>query len=279
MIPEGLGRGTALDRAIKIRLQQVSKVYPARPRPVWALDGIDLVAREGEFVSIVGPSGCGKTTLLQIVAGLEEASRGRVEVGCPPFQPRLGRVAYMFQDDLLMPWKTVVDNVGLSLQARGMGRSQARRRALEHLERFGLAGFAQAYPSALSGGMRQRVALLRTWLAAEEGGIVLLDEPLGRLDALTRMAMQGWLQQVWSRFRVTVLMVTHDIEEALFLSDGIYIMTPRPGRVMAKLAVPLPRPRTSAVRADPAFTRLKAEALNRLQEAGSLTLHGGRETP
>lgn len=268
-----------MKQAVKIRLDQVSKVYPARPEPVAALDDIDLVVHEGRFVSIVGPSGCGKTTLLQIVAGLEEATRGRVEVGHPPFPSRLGHVAYMFQDDLLMPWKTVVDNIGLSLQVRGKPRREARRRAMEHLERFGLAAFAHAYPSALSGGMRQRVALLRTWLAAREQGIVLLDEPLGRLDALTRMEMQEWLQEVWSEFRVTVLLVTHDIEEALFLSDEMYIMSPRPGRMVGRLAIPLPRPRTRAMRSEAAFVSLKAEALNRLQQAGSLASPLGREVP
>src|SRR5207302_11425478 len=181
----------------------------------------------------VGPSGCGKSTLFNILAGLVEPTSGRVLLDGNPPDNLLGRFDYMPQKDLLMPWRTVLNNTTLGLEIAGVSRRAARERALEAFPRFGLTGFEDAWPMSLSGGMRQRAALLRTFLAGRD--VMLLDEPFGALDAITRADMQEWLLGVWHSFERTIVLVTHDVDEAIFLADRVYVMSPRPGTMRAVL--------------------------------------------
>jgi len=226
------------------------------------LRDLTLEARAGEFVAILGPSGCGKSTAFSILTGGTPASAGEVLIdgsanGVPP-----GHFAYMPQSDALLPWRRVLENATLGLEVRGMAREEARERVRPLLATFGLDGFERSYPFQLSGGMRQRAALLRT--VVQECEVLLLDEPFGALDALTRTEMQRWLEAVWERFRWTVLLITHDVREAVYLADRIYVLSPRPATVVAELAVPLPRPRTTATLGDPLFAQLEAELLAQL---------------
>jgi len=229
------------------------------------IDGLGLRAGAGEVVGLVGPSGCGKSTLLELVAGLLEPTGGAIRVdGDPSAAGRLARCAYMPQRDLLLPWLTAIDNAGLAPRSRGASRAASRAAAAPLFERFGLAGFEASRPAQLSGGMRQRVAFLRTLLAGKP--VLLLDEPFAALDAITRAQMQEWLAVALAAGERTVLLVTHDVEEALYLCDRVVLLTPRPGAPVAELGSPSPRrsPR-SAVVADPAFVALRAGALAALE--------------
>jgi ABC-type nitrate/sulfonate/bicarbonate transport system ATPase subunit len=247
---------------INLKVTGLRASYTLDGRPVPVLDGIDLEARRGQFVSVIGPSGSGKTTLLACVAGLARPDAGIIEIDSAADAPRLGRVGYMPQKDLLLPWRSVLDNAILGLEVMGTPRDEARRRALDLMPTFGLQGFERHYPSALSGGMRQRAALLRTLLADQD--LVLLDEPFGALDAITRSQMQEWLLGLWDSLGKTIVLVTHDVEEALLLSDRVYVLSPRPARVTLALDVPLPRPRRYDAVTTPDFVRLKAALLNAL---------------
>ena len=233
---------------------------------VQALEALDLTVPAGEFTTVVGPSGCGKSTLFNIVAGLEEPDHG----GTIRFQDRpvraaalLGRVAFMPQRDLLLPWRTVVDNAILAIEIEGTPRNKARARARAMIPEFGLAGFEDQYPHQLSGGMRQRVALMRTFLFERE--LMLLDEPFGALDALTRSLMQRWLLDVWERHRRTILFITHDVDEAIFLGDRVLVMTARPGRVKLARRIDLPRPRPPTIVLSPEFIALKRDILDSIE--------------
>jgi NitT/TauT family transport system ATP-binding protein len=225
-----------------------------RFRDVEALAGVDLALAEGEIVAIVGPSGCGKSTLLELVAGLERPDAGAVDAPA---------AAYMPQKDLLLPWRDALGNAAIALEAGGTPRREARRRAAPLFERFGLGGFERTPPYELSGGMRQRVAFLRTLLPGRP--LLLLDEPFASLDSLTRGEMQSWLAGALEAEPRTTLLVTHDVEEALYLSDRVAVMSPRPGRIVAELEVGLPRPRPRRETVtDPAFVELKERALEAL---------------
>ena len=248
----------------KIRVESVSKSFDVDGRRQLVLDDIKLTVGEGEFVSIIGPSGCGKSTLLNIVAGLDSADSGTTSVEGTQGSSSLGQVGYMQQKDLLLPWRTVLDNTILGLELAGVPKRQARSRALELTETFGLDGFEGQYPYALSGGMRQRAAFLRTMLMDQE--VILLDEPFGALDALTRVQMQEWLLQLWDSLRKTIVLITHDMDEAILLSDRVYVLTPRPGRIATILEVDLPRPRSYEQVTEPAFSRLKSRLLKHLRE-------------
>ena len=230
----------------KLSIRNLRKQFPGPP-PVVAFDGISFDVADREFVSIVGPSGCGKTTLLHVVSGLEMQTSGTVAVDgvSVAAAKRTALCGYMFQKDLLFPWKRVLDNVALGLTLGGVSKKEARQRANALLEQYGLDGFARAYPPLLSGGMRQRAAVMRTLLV--DRPIMLLDEPFGALDAITRSVMQQWLVSVWEERRGTLLFITHDTEEAILLSDRVLLMSSRPGRIAMDLRIDLPRPRTEEV--------------------------------
>ena len=219
-----------------------------------ALDGLSLAVRRYEVLAVVGPSGCGKSTLLELLAGLQRPDAGEVVAG---------PCALMFQRDLLMPHRSAIGNAALALECRGVARAEARRQAAPLFERFGLAGFEGARPSELSGGMRQRVAFVRTLLAERE--TLLLDEPFGALDSITRAGMQEWLAQALADEPRTVVLVTHDVEEALYLADRVAVMSPRPGRIVSEIATRGARalPRREAV-ATPDFAATRQGALEAL---------------
>ena len=257
---------------------------------VEALRDLDLHVPAGSFVSILGPSGSGKSTLLGILAGLDAPDSGTVQllprgrilnegghVG-PPLQsnpqpairnPQLA-VGYMPQRDLLLPWRTALDNAAIGLEVAGMPKERARARVLPLLDEFGLAGFAGSYPPQLSGGMRQRVSFLRS--AVLERGLMLLDEPFGALDALTRASMHEWLLAASERMGSTFLLVTHDVEEAILLSDRVYVLSPRPGSVVGWLDVAIPRPRSLDSLNDERFARYRRQLLDMLRSSGALEL-------
>lgn len=253
----------------KLTIDSVSKVYRGTggAENVVALKDVGIEIGDGEFVSIVGPSGCGKSTLFNIIAGLIRPSSGSVLLDGTRPDDLLGSVGYMPQRDCLMPWRSVLDNTTLGLELSGTGRKEARAAARAEFERFGLAGFEDQWPAKLSGGMKQRAALLRTFLAGRD--LMLLDEPFGALDALTRANMQQWLLDVWSQDRKTILFVTHDVEEAIFLSDRVYVMSGRPGRVSLCVEVGLRRPRGPEVSMTPEFLMLKQKLLRPLEEAAA----------
>jgi ABC-type nitrate/sulfonate/bicarbonate transport system ATPase subunit len=230
-----------------LSFRKVTRRYGA----LTALAGIDLELRANEVTAFVGPSGCGKSTLLELVAGLQEPDEGEI---------RSRPAAYMPQRDLLLPWRDALGNAGLALECQGVARAEARRRAEPLFERFGLTDFERARPAALSGGMRQRVAFLRTLLQGRP--VLLLDEPFGALDAITRADLREWLAGALAEDPRTVLLVTHDVEEATFLADRIVVLSPRPGRVVADFPVGLPRPRSVT---DAAFAEVKARALEALR--------------
>jgi ABC-type nitrate/sulfonate/bicarbonate transport system ATPase subunit len=246
----------------KLRLEQVSMAF-ATPGSVFrALDPVTLAIPPGRFVSLIGPSGCGKSTIFNIIAGLLEPTAGRVMIDGVDATGTIGRVGYMLQKDLLLPWRTVLDNVILGMEIQGRPLRAARERALPLLRRYGLSGFEYLYPSALSGGMRQRAALLRTLLI--DSDVILLDEPFGALDAQTKLQMQEWLLQLWGDFGKTVIFVTHDIEEAIYLSDEVHVMGTRPGRVIETIAVAIERPRLRRSSMTPEFLAAKERCLDLL---------------
>jgi len=232
-----------LHRPGGVTVELVSRAFATRRGTVQALAGMSLRARPNEVVTVVGPSGCGKTTLLELICGLQTPDEGTVDSDPAALMP---------QRDLLLPWYSALDNAALALRAAGMGRAPARALAAPWLQRFGLGGFERARPAELSGGMRQRVSFLRSLLAGKP--VLALDEPFAALDAITRAEMQGWLAQVLASEPRTVVLVTHDVEEAVVLGDRVIVMSGRPGRTVAEVEVSLARPRA---RTDAAVTELR----------------------
>jgi ABC-type nitrate/sulfonate/bicarbonate transport system ATPase subunit len=264
---------------VGLAVDAVSKTYQRRSRrgevrEVAALDSVHIDVPPGSFVSLLGPSGCGKSTLFSIIAGLESPTTGQVLIDGQDCTGEQGLVGYMLQKDLLLPWRTVLGNVVLALEVRGVRRREAAELARPLLDQYGLGDFIDSYPAQLSGGMRQRAALLRTLLFHRP--VILLDEPFGALDAQTREQMQSWLLDIHADFNKTVVFVTHDIDEAVYLSDTIYILSGRPGRVIAELSVPLDRPREPSVTTSPAFTAIKEQARSLLVGA-TATGQGSRK--
>jgi ABC-type nitrate/sulfonate/bicarbonate transport system ATPase subunit len=248
-------------RIPRLELEDIVSTFEEGGQRLVALDGLSLTVGNAEFVALVGPSGSGKSTLLDIVAGLITQDSGTVRLDGEPTtaKQRLGQSAYMQQRDLLLPWRTTTGNAALGLEASGVSRAAAEQMVAAELGRFGLDGFDNAYPAQLSGGMRQRTAFLRTILPRKE--LILFDEPFGALDALTRSDLQAWLAGLWEQEQSSVLLVTHDVEEAVFLADRVVVLTPRPGRVAFELKISLPRPRTRTMIASSEFIRDRATLL------------------
>ncbi|WP_084689008.1 ABC transporter ATP-binding protein [Tatumella saanichensis] len=231
---------------------------------ITALNDVSLQVEDGEFICILGASGCGKSTLFNVISGLLPATSGQIYLDGEDVTRKPGQVGYMLQKDLMLPWRTVRGNITLSA-ALTRGVNAADNQQAETLaRRYGLGDFLDHYPHALSGGMRQRVAMMRTVAAGKE--VMLLDEPFGALDAQTRFSMQEWLLQIWRDLKRTVLFVTHDVDEAIFLADRIVVMTPRPGRIAEIIPVTLPRPRTLTDLTDDRFVALKRRIMGRLYQ-------------
>lgn len=248
-----------------ISVRNVNKTY--RNGTV-ALEGISFDVDEGQFVSLVGPSGCGKSTLLRVIAGLGEISDGEVLVeGLPPKQARRdsGDVAFVFQDATLMPWRNVLHNVELPLELRKVGSAERRTAASQALETVGLSDVAHSYPRELSGGMRMRVSLARALGAGPR--LLLMDEPFGALDEITRQHLNGELLSVCALAGWTVVFVTHNVFEAVFLSSRILVMSRRPGRIVAEVSVDLPHPRTPEIRTTPEFSAIVRQVIDLLEDA------------
>lgn len=246
---------------MQLHLEALSHQFSDRTVIHPVLEGIELTLEAGEFVSVLGPSGCGKSTLLNILTGLLAPTSGRICLNDNVVAHLRHQVAYMQQKDLLLPWRQALPNAMLGAQLQKVHRPRAQAEARVLFEQFGLAGFERHYPGQLSGGMRQRVALVRTLLTHRP--LWLLDEPFGALDSLNRMRLQRWMLKAWREHEKSVLMVTHDLEEALVLSDRIYVLTPCPARVHCVFAVPLPRPRD---RWGLAFARAKQTLWERIEE-------------
>jgi NitT/TauT family transport system ATP-binding protein len=234
-----------------LRLAGVARRFAARGGETVALDALDLEVPSGEFLAVVGPSGCGKSTLLRLVAGLLPPSEGRVEVFGRPVAGPVTDLGIVFQQPVLLDWRTVLGNVLFQAGIRGLSEAAHRDRALALLRQVGLADFADHYPHQLSGGMRQRASIARALL--HDPPLLLMDEPFGALDALTREQMRLDLEALWMRTGKTVLFITHSVDEAVLLADRVAVMTPRPGRIERLLPVELPRPRGLAARRDPRF--------------------------
>ncbi|BCB84834.1 ABC transporter ATP-binding protein [Phytohabitans suffuscus] len=252
----------------ELRLDRLTIEYPARDRaPAYrAVEGVSLTAAPGEFVSVVGPSGCGKTSLLHAVAGLVPAAAGTVSLGGRPIRGPGPERAVVFQHASLLPWRTVLGNVAYGLELRRVPRREARARAREMVELVGLGEAATRYPHELSGGMQQRVNLARA--LAPDPAVLLMDEPFAALDAQTRDAMQAELLRIWAASRTSVLFVTHHIEEAVFLSDRVVVLSPGPGAtVRGRVPVPFERPRETALRRTPEFVALADHVWSTLARA------------
>lgn len=248
----------------KLVIDQVGKVFSTKGGEMVALDRTSFKVKEGEFITILGPSGCGKSTILRIVAGLEEPSSGHVyldghEVKGPG--PDRGMV---FQSYTLYPWLTVEDNIAFGLKLKGTSQRQCKEVAQHYLELIGLSGFEKHYPIQLSGGMKQRVAIARA--LANDPEILLMDEPFGALDAQTRSIMQEILLKAWEESKKTILFITHDVEESIFLADSVYVMTARPGRLKENIPVSLPRPRDYNIKSSSEFLSLKKRLLELIRE-------------
>jgi len=251
-----------------IGIDDVNLIYASKNSSVHALDSISVAANQGEFVALVGPSGCGKSTLLKLVAGLIPPSSGSIRVNGKPIHGPTPSVGVVFQSPLLMAWRSVIRNILLQIEIRGMPVDRYRNTASELIRLVGLEGFENALPHELSGGMQQRVGLCRALV--HDPDLLLMDEPFGALDALTREQMNAELQRIWMERRKTVLFITHSITEAVFLADRVLVMTPRPGRVNGEIHVALPRPRTVASMETQEFARLTHEVRRYLNTTSAI---------
>jgi NitT/TauT family transport system ATP-binding protein len=258
--------GRSVEQTPLIQLRQVTKTYHSRGNKTEALSPIDLDVAPGEFVSVLGPSGCGKSTLMMLVAGLLPVSGGSLTVSGQPVTKPVTDVGVVFQQDLLMEWRTALRNVLIQGEMRGIPEAQIKPRALELLDMVGLTGFTDSYPSELSGGMRQRVSICRALV--HEPPLLLMDEPFGALDALTRDQMGLDLLRIWNQTQSTVLFITHSISEAIFMSDRVVVFSDRPGRIADDMRIELPRPRRMAMRETSEFTNYVQRVRSTLTELG-----------
>lgn len=249
----------------KLTLKAITKSFPGQRYADVVLSELSLTVQDGEFVTLLGPSGSGKSTLFHIIGGILTPDSGQILIDGKEITGTRGHISYMPQQNTLLPWRTVIDNVVLGMEvAGGIDRKEARRIAGQWLKRVGLAGYEHAYPHVLSGGMQQRAAFLRALFSPQP--IMCLDEPFGALDALTREEMQRWLLGIWEQNKRSILFVTHSIEEALFLSDRIYVLSHKPTRVAREITVPFGRPRGDELLMDEAFLRLRSEIHALLQK-------------
>jgi NitT/TauT family transport system ATP-binding protein len=260
--------------ALFIRVRGVTKKYGSRTGDIVALEDVFIDIRRQEFVTIVGPSGCGKSTLLMIIAGLITPSTGEIVVGSSKVTKPVTDVGIVFQRDLLFDWRTVLGNVTIQGDIRGFDRDSTRRRALDLLQLVNLGDFADRYPWELSGGMRQRVAICRALV--HDASLLLMDEPFGALDALTRDQLNLDLQDIWSMDRRTAVLVTHSIPEAILLADRVLVMSPRPGRIVAEITIDLPRPRSLEMQETATFLAHLHEIRKTMKELGVLAEHKRR---
>jgi NitT/TauT family transport system ATP-binding protein len=251
-----------------IALQNVDLIYSGATHPVKALENVSIHAKDGEFVSVVGPSGCGKSTLLKIISGLIPHSKGTVLVNGLPIDGPQASVGIVFQSPLLMPWRTILDNVLVQIDMRGLPVGEYREEARSLLKMVGLSAFEKAYPYQLSGGMQQRVGICRALVHAPQ--LLIMDEPFGALDAMTREQMMIELQRIWMERKTTVLFITHSLSEAIFLSDRVVVMGARPGRVVGEFVVDMARPRKINDERSPAFAVLADSVRACLEESGAL---------
>ena len=223
------------------------------------INDVSFYANENEFISLLGPSGSGKSTIFNIISGLLNKDEGKIMIDGEECHGRSKKVSYMHQKDLLLPWKNIVDNTTLSLVIKGKSKKEARSEVLSHFKTFGLEGFEYKYPFQLSGGMKQRAALLRTYMSSSD--IMLLDEPFGALDAITRSKMHYWLLEVIKELKATIIFITHDIEEAIFLSDRIYLLSDKPATIRKEIIVDLPKSRTKDIVTSEKFNEIKKSIL------------------
>lgn len=251
-------------RPIKLRASQVNKNFQVKGQELIALADLSLEVRAGELVTIVGTSGCGKSTFLRLVAGLAEPTGGLIEVDGQPVRGPGPDRGMVFQSYTLFPWLNALDNVKFGLKKQHLGQKEKEEIARHYLNLVGLSGFARAYPAQLSGGMKQRVAIARA--LAYNPAILLMDEPFGALDAQTRELMQELLLKIWTESHTTILFITHDVDEAIFLADRVYVMTARPGRIKREMTVTLPRPRDYEVELSGPFLEIKREIAHLIRE-------------
>ncbi len=257
----------SVDTAV-IRLDDVRVAYKSPSGLVLALDGVTFAARDGEFVAVVGPSGCGKSTLIKLIGGLLMPTTGAVRVDGASVKGPGGNVGIVFQNPLLLPWRSVLDNILLQIEVRGRRKADFVEQANQLIDLVGLAGFAPRKPYELSGGMQQRVGLARALI--HDPALLLMDEPFGALDAMTREAMNAELQRIWMERRKTVLLITHSISEAVYLADRVLVMGPRPGRIVGDIAIDLPRPRTLDMSESVRFAHLAGDVRRKLNASGAI---------
>ncbi len=236
---------------IKLSVNNIYKIYEELP----ILDDLSIELYENEFVTLLGPSGCGKSTIFNIISGLIKPDIGEVYIDGINITGKTGRVSYMHQKDLLFPWKKIIDNVALPLVIKGQSKKDSRQDVNKYFDVFGLEGFQYKYPFQLSGGMRQRAALMRTYMFSKD--IILLDEPFRGLDAITKSKMQCWLLEVLQKLKASILFITHDIEEAIFLSDRIYILSDRPAKLKKEIVIDIKKPRTKDIITSQEFNNIK----------------------
>jgi ABC-type nitrate/sulfonate/bicarbonate transport system ATPase subunit len=241
---------------VKLEVKGLTKRF----NDMLVVNNISFTLKEREFISLIGPSGCGKSTIFNIISGLSTPDEGTVYIDGKDYTGKTGRVSYMYQKDLLLPWKRIIDNVAIPLIIKGYSKKESRKMVEEYFKLFGLEGFEYKYPFQLSGGMRQRAALMRTYMFSKD--IILLDEPFGGLDAITKSRMQYWLLEVLEKLKASVLFITHDIEEAVFLSDRVFILSDRPASIKEEISIDLPKPRKKEIITKEKFNDYKRYILN-----------------
>jgi NitT/TauT family transport system ATP-binding protein len=246
----------------KLEVRHLSKVFPYGDKPLVAFDEIDLHLQPNEFVCMVGASGCGKSTLLKIIAGLMLPTTGNIWVDGETVPGPGADRGMVFQNYTLFPWLTVAGNIGFGLELKGATKADRQQKVAYYLEVVGLTRFANAYPKQLSGGMKQRVAIARA--LANEPAVLLMDEPFGALDAQTKEQMQQFLHELWRQTHTTILMVTHDVEEAIFLAQRVYVMSAHPGRIQSEIVVPFPEERLLSIKLDSGFVKIKRQIVQQL---------------